>query len=164
MKKLYCGCPSDFRTSVLYPCDWTFFFLLPSLYVFVVNPVGFEIQISSHRVEEICIWYGWTKLHYCGVALNLFWRDCAAVVVAQKKIQGKPDGHRSRLLCSAKSAVICNDSGKQASSSSHQDADTPGHCWKLRHSILMFNIQKIKIVYRWYWKEGFEEIIKSLNL
>lgn len=37
-----------------------FFFpsLLPSLYVFVVNSVGFEIQMSSHRMEEICIRYG----------------------------------------------------------------------------------------------------------
>lgn len=73
-EKLHCECPRDFRTSALCPGDWTFFPLLPSLrslYLLVVNSVGFEIQMSSHRMEEICIWYGWTKLHYCGVPLNL---------------------------------------------------------------------------------------------
>lgn len=143
-----------------------FFPLLPSLYVFVVNSVGLEIQMSSHRREKFI---SDTVEQSCITALCLWISvssgDCGTVVVAQKKIQGKPDGHRVRLLCSAKSAVICNDSSKQASSSSHQDADM----WslleaELRHSILMLNIQKIKIVYRWYWKERFEEILKLLNL
>lgn len=144
-----------------------FFFpsLLPSLYVFVVNSVGFEIQMSSHRMEEICIRYGWTKLHYCGVSLNLcvFWRlwycDCGQKRKYKENLMG------TERLCSAKSAVICNDKSKQASSFSDQDTDT----WslleaELRHSILMLNSQKIKIVYRWHWKKGFEEILKFLNL
>lgn len=129
-----------------------FFSLLLSIYLFLVNSAGFEILISSHYVEEICIWYGWTKLHCCNVLLNLciFWR--LVLRLWPKKTQEGRSWYiqnHTQLLCSAKFALllaikIATNHLSTPCSRTLACMVTTGSPVRVKMQQLLFNIQKLK--------------------